>query len=86
MVPTVSGKGYKAIIEMDYSDFSTAYYIRVNTTDANGETKTGSTIRYSAESCVARIFEAVVVDNNAYYILRWMAVYAKEMAALKAAA
>lgn len=84
MVPTVSGKGYKAIMEMDYSDFSTAYYIRVNTTDAAGETKTGSTIRYSAESCVARIFDAVVVDNNAYYILRWMAVYAKEMAALKA--
>lgn len=86
MVPTVSGKGYKAIIEMEYSDFDTVYYIRVNTTDAAGETKTGSTIRYSAETCVARIFDAVVVDNNAYYILRWMAVYAKEMVALKAAA
>lgn len=85
MVPTVSGKGYKAIIEMDYSDFGTAYYIRVNTTNEAGEVKTGSTIRYSAESCLARMFDAVIVDNNAYYILRWMAVYAKEMAALKAA-
>ncbi len=76
MVETQGKDAYKAIVPVAFSEMDKTIYVRVVVDGTAGDVLT-----YSVETCIDRMIQEIVVDDGAYYTLRWVAAYGRALSA-----